>query len=167
MAILPLLKFPDERLYTRAVAVTEVNDSIRQVINDMFETMYAESGIGLAATQVNIHQRIVVVDLSEEQQPQIFINPQIMTQEGSACISEGCLSVPGFRAEVPRAASVTIRALDAQGNPFTLSAEGLLAICLQHEIDHLNGKLFIDYLSLLKRQRLQQRYKKLAKSRAS
>jgi peptide deformylase len=109
MAILPLLKFPEERLYTRAVAVTEVNDSIRQIINDMFETMYAESGIGLAATQVNIHQRIVVINLSEEQQPQIFINPQIMTQEGSACISEGCLSVPGFRAEISRAASVTIR----------------------------------------------------------
>jgi peptide deformylase len=168
MAVLPLLRFPDKRLRIKAAAVAEINNATRSVVQDLLDTMYSESGIGLAATQVNLHQRIVVIDLSETQdQPQVFINPRLITQSGETSISEGCLSIPSFRALVPRALQITVRALNAQGCPFEVQAEGLLAICLQHELDHLNGKLFIDYLSLLKRQRLQQRFTKMAKQQAA
>lgn len=168
MAVLPLLRFPDKRLRIKAAAVAEINDATRTLVQDLLDTMYAQSGIGLAATQVNLHQQIVVIDLSDTQeQPQVFINPVLITQSGSTGISEGCLSIPDFRAFVPRASQITVRALNAQGCSFEVQAEGLLAICLQHEIDHLNGTLFIDYLSSLKRQRLHQRFTKMAKQQAA
>lgn len=168
MAVLPLLRFPDKRLRIKATVVAEINHATRTIVQDLLDTMYAESGIGLAATQVNLHQQIVVIDLSDTQeQPQVFINPVLITQSGSTSISEGCLSVPDFRALVPRASQITVRALNAQGCSFEVQAEGLLAICLQHEIDHLNGTLFIDYLSSLKRQRLHQRFTKMAKQQAA
>lgn len=168
MAVLPLLRFPDKRLRIKAAAVAEINDATRSLVQDLLDTMYAQSGIGLAATQVNLHQQIVVIDLSDTQeQPQVFINPVLITQSGSTGISEGCLSIPDFRAFVPRASQITVRALNAQGWSFEVQAEGLLAICLQHEIDHLNGTLFIDYLSSLKRQRLHQRFTKMAKQQAA
>jgi peptide deformylase len=168
MAVLPLLRFPDKRLRCKATAVTEINSTTRTIVQDLLDTMYAESGIGLAATQVDIHQRIVVIDLSDTQeQPQVLINPVIIAQSGSTSISEGCLSVPDFRALVPRASQITVHALNLQGCSVEWQGEGLLAICLQHEIDHLNGTLFIDYLSPLKRQRLYQRFTKMAKQQAA
>lgn len=164
MAILEVLRFPDERLRTVAKPVTQFNGAVHQIIDDMFETMYAEEGIGLAATQVNIHQRIIVIDISENRdQPQVFINPEILFKEGNTGIEEGCLSVPDYRALVPRAEHVRIRAQDKDGQSFELAADELMAICLQHEIDHLQGKLFIDYLSPLKRQRLRQKLAKLSR----
>lgn len=164
MAILEVLRFPDERLRTVAKPVTQFNGAVHQIIDDMFETMYAEEGIGLAATQVNIHQRIIVIDISENRdQPQVFINPEILFKEGDTGIEEGCLSVPDYRALVPRAEHVRIRAQDKDGQSFELAADELMAICLQHEIDHLQGKLFIDYLSPLKRQRLRQKLAKLSR----
>lgn len=164
MAILEVLRFPDERLRTVAKPVTQFNDGLHRIIDDMFETMYAEEGIGLAATQVNIHQRIIVIDISENRdQPQVFINPEILSKEGDTGIEEGCLSVPDYRALVPRAERIRIRAQDKDGQSFELAADDLLAICLQHEMDHLQGKLFIDYLSPLKRQRLRQKLTKLSR----
>ena len=168
MAILEVLRFPDERLRTIAKPVTQFNGDVHQIIDDMFETMYAEEGIGLAATQVNIHQRIIVIDISENRdQPQVFINPEILFKEGNTGIEEGCLSVPECRAFVPRAEWVKVRAQDRHGEYFEIETDGLLAICLQHEMDHLAGKLFVDYLSPLKRQRIRQKLEKLARHERS
>lgn len=162
MAILKILEFPDPRLRTTAKLVTEVNDDIRQIIDDMFETMYAAPGIGLAATQVDIHQQIIVIDISEEKDfPLVFINPVITIQDQTLdSYDEGCLSVPGFYETVERPVGIKVEALDKQGKPFVMEPEGLLAICIQHEIDHLNGKLFVDYLSNMKRQRIRKKLEK-------
>ncbi|WP_105201213.1 MULTISPECIES: peptide deformylase [unclassified Pseudoalteromonas] len=164
MALLEVLRFPDERLRTIAAPVEQVDDSIRSITEDMLATMYDENGIGLAATQVDIHQRIVVIDVSEERdEPLILINPEITHKNGSTVSEEGCLSVPHSYAKVDRAETVTVKALNAQGEEFTLDADGLLAICIQHELDHLIGKLFIDYLSPLKRQRIRKKLEKEAR----
>ena len=164
MAILDVLSFPDERLRTVAKPVEEVNDEIKQLVSDMFETMKDENGIGLAATQVNRHVQVVVMDVSEDQnEPRVFINPEIIRKDGSTISEEGCLSVPGNYAKVERAKSITVKALDQNGESFELDAEGLLAICIQHELDHLKGKLFIDYLSPLKRQRIRKKLEKEAR----
>ena len=164
MAILDVLSFPDERLRTVAKPVEEVNDEIKQLVSDMFETMKDENGIGLAATQVNRHVQVVVMDVSEDQnEPRVFINPEIVRKDGSTISEEGCLSVPGNYAKVERAESITVKALDQNGESFELDAEGLLAICIQHELDHLKGKLFIDYLSPLKRQRIRKKLEKEAR----
>ena len=164
MAILDVLRFPDERLRTVAAPVETFTPELQQIVDDMFETMYAEEGIGLAATQVDIHQRIIVIDVSEDREDQlVLINPEILEQSGSTGIEEGCLSVPGNRALVPRAEWVKVRALDRHGKPFELEADDLLAICIQHEMDHLVGKLFVDYLSPLKRQRIRQKLEKMAR----
>ena len=162
MAILNILEFPDPRLRTIAKAVERVDDDLRQLIDDMFETMYDAPGIGLAATQVNVHKRLVVVDLSEhKKEPMVFINPEFesLTDEVDQ-YQEGCLSVPGFYENVDRPQKVKIKALDRDGQPFELIAEGLLAVCIQHECDHLNGKLFVDYLSTLKRDRIKKKLEK-------
>jgi len=164
MAILDVLSFPDERLRTVAKPVEEVNDEIKQLVSDMLETMKDENGIGLAATQVNRHVQVVVMDVSEDQnEPRVFINPEIIRRDGSTISEEGCLSVPGNYAKVERAESITVKALDQNGESFELDAEGLLAICIQHELDHLKGKLFIDYLSPLKRQRIRKKLEKEAR----
>lgn len=165
MAILPVLRFPDEKLRTKAQPVTDVNDEIRKIISDMFETMYAENGVGLAATQVDIHQRIVVIDVSENKEhPYVLINPEIIRKSDDTLINEeGCLSVPGCYAKVDRSIDVTVKALDEHGKEFTLDGDELLAICIQHELDHLNGVLFVDYLSPLKRQRIKKKLEKEAR----
>ena len=163
MAKLTILEFPDPRLRTRATPVEQVDDALRALIDDMFETMYAAPGIGLAATQVDVHRRFMVIDVSEgNDQPLVFINPEILSREGTETCQEGCLSVPGIYADVKRAEKVRVRALDRQGQPFELDADGLLAVCIQHEMDHLDGKLFVDYLSPLKREMVR---KKLEKAR--
>jgi peptide deformylase len=163
MAKLPILEFPDPRLRTIAKPVTQVDDSLRQLVDDMFETMYAAPGIGLAATQVNVHQQLLVLDVSEDHnQPMVFINPEILRAEGHQVYQEGCLSVPGIFADVKRAERIAVKALDRDGKAFELEAEGLLAVCIQHEMDHLAGKVFVDYLSPLKRELVR---KKLAKQR--
>ncbi|SEJ60779.1 peptide deformylase [Pseudomonas linyingensis] len=162
MAILNILEFPDPRLRTHAKPVDVVDDALRQLIDDMFETMYAAPGIGLAATQVNVHKRLVVMDLSEDKSdPRVFINPEFepLTEQMDQ-YQEGCLSVPGFYENVDRPQKVRIKALDRDGQPFELIAEGLLAVCIQHECDHLNGKLFVDYLSSLKRDRIKKKLEK-------
>lgn len=162
MAILHILHYPDERLHTVATPVVEVDEKIRRLAADMAETMYAAPGIGLAATQVDVHQRVIVVDISEERNClNVFINPEIIASEGTEEHEEGCLSVPGIYETVARAERVTVRALNAEGKPFTLKAEGLLAICIQHEIDHLKGKVFVEYLSRLKQTRIRNKMKKL------
>ncbi len=164
MTVLTVLHYPDDRLRTVAKAVSEVTAEIQQLVKDMLETMYAENGIGLAATQVNVHQRVVVIDLSEERnQPLVFINPEIISKSGDTEYEEGCLSVPQSYAKVERAAAVTVKAQNEKGEWFELQAEGLLAICLQHELDHLVGKLFIDYLSPLKRDRIKKKLEKEAR----
>ena len=164
MAVLQVLHFPDERLRTIAQPVDDVNAEIRQLVADMLDTMYAENGIGLAATQVNVHKRVVVIDLSEDRnEPMVFINPEIIQRSGDTSYEEGCLSVPQNYAKVERAAEVTVKAQDKNGDWFELAADGLLAICLQHELDHLVGKLFIDYLSPLKRDRIRKKLEKEAK----
>jgi peptide deformylase len=163
MAKLTVLEFPDPRLRTRAVPVTVFDVALQQLAADMLETMYAAPGVGLAATQVNVHRRLLVADVSEKHdQPLVLVNPEILAREGVASREEGCLSVPGVFEEVERAARIKVRAVDVRGKPFELDADGLLAICIQHEIDHLEGKLFVDYLSELKRQRIR---KKLEKDR--
>lgn len=163
MAILDILHFPDPRLRTRAQDVLAVDDQVRTLIDDMLETMYRAPGIGLAATQVNVHRRILVIDISSEQnEPGVFINPEILETYGSEEMDEGCLSVPGIYERVQRAERVRFRALGRDGEAFELEVDGLLAVCIQHEIDHLEGKLFVDYLSQLKRQRIR---KKLEKQR--
>ncbi|CAG21835.1 peptide deformylase [Photobacterium profundum] len=162
MSLLQVLIFPDERLRTIAKPVEAITPDIQNIVDDMLETMYDEEGIGLAATQVDIHQRIVVIDISEERdQPMVLINPEITDKRGEDGIEEGCLSVPGSRALVSRAAEVSVKALDRDGNPFSFEADDLLAICVQHELDHLAGKLFVDYLSPLKRQRIKQKLEKM------
>ncbi|MCC8466418.1 peptide deformylase [Photorhabdus bodei] len=167
MSVLQVLYYPDERLRTIATPVETVDAEIRRIIDDMFETMYAEEGIGLAATQVDIHQRIVVIDVSETRNERlVLINPELLEKSGETGIEEGCLSIPEQRALVPRAEKVKIKALDYNGQPFELQADGLLAICIQHEMDHLIGKLFVDYLSPLKRQRIRQKVEKLDKQKA-
>jgi peptide deformylase len=163
MALLDILRFPDPRLRTQAKSVQQVDERLRQLIDDMFETMYQAPGIGLAATQVNVHKRIIVIDTSQEQnQPLVFINPEILEQDGTEETDEGCLSVPGIYERVQRAEHIRMRALGRDGEAFELEADGLLAVCVQHEIDHLDGKLFVDYLSQLKRRRIR---KKLEKQR--
>ncbi len=165
--VLEVLRFPDERLRTVAKPVTEFTPALQQIVDDMFETMYAEEGIGLAATQVDVHQQLIVIDVSEDRGQQlVLINPEIIEQSGSTGIEEGCLSVPGARALVERAERIKVRAQDRQGAWFELDADDLLAICIQHEMDHLIGKLFVDYLSPLKRQRIRQKMEKLAKQEA-
>jgi peptide deformylase len=162
MAILNILEFPDSRLRTIAKPVTVVDDALRLLIDDMFETMYDAPGIGLAATQVNVHKRLVVIDVSEEKtEPLVLINPQfeVLTEELEE-YQEGCLSVPGFYETVERPQRVKVNALDRNGEPFEMLCEGLLAVCIQHECDHLNGKLFVDYLSTLKRDRIKKKLEK-------
>ncbi len=164
MSVLQVLHFPDERLRTVAAPVKEVNKDIQRIVDDMFETMYAEEGIGLAATQVDIHQRIIVIDVSENREQQlVLINPELLEKSGETGIEEGCLSIPEQRALIPRAERVKIRALNRDGDSYELETDGLLAICIQHEMDHLMGKLFVDYLSPLKRQRIRQKLEKLAR----
>lgn len=158
MARLTILEYPDPRLRTRAAPVDQVDDSIRELVADLFETMYAAPGIGLAATQVNVHQRVLVADVSEEKnQPVALINPEIIAAEGAEITEEGCLSVPGYFDRVERPNHIRVRALNVDGQPFEMEADGLLAVCIQHEMDHLQGKLFVDYLSELKRSRLRKR----------
>ncbi len=162
MAILDILQFPDPRLRKSAAPVEQVDDQVRQTVDDMFETMYAAPGIGLAAVQVNIHQQIIVIDVSpSKDQPLCLINAEILSKEGEEEMEEGCLSVPDVYETVRRAERVKARALDRDGQPIELEADGLLAVCIQHEIDHLAGKLFIDYLSPLKRQRIQKKAEKM------
>jgi len=161
MANLTILHFPDERLRTVAKPVEQVDDNLRALIDDMFETMYDAPGIGLAATQVNVHQRLIVIDVSEEKnEPLVLINPEILEKTGVEEMDEGCLSVPGIYEKVQRADRIKVRALDRHGEPFELETDGLLAVCIQHEIDHLDGKLFVDYLSSLKRQRIRKKLEK-------
>lgn len=169
MALMQILEFPDPRLRTKAEPVAAVTDATRTLIDDMFETMYAAPGIGLAATQVNVHQRILVIDVSEDQsEPLVFINPELTaTDTELSDYDEGCLSVPGYYETVSRPASVSVTALDRQGETFTREVDGLLATCLQHEIDHLDGKLFVDYLSSLKRQRIRKKLEKDQRQRAA
>jgi len=161
MAILDILHFPDPRLRNMAKPVAQVDDSIRRLVDDMLETMYEAPGIGLAATQVNVAKRVVVIDISEDKnEPLCLINPEIVEKDGIEQMEEGCLSVPGVYELVSRADHVRLRALDRDGNPFEMEADGLLAVCIQHELDHLDGKLFVDYLSSLKRQRIRKKLEK-------
>ncbi|MGM0784590.1 MAG: peptide deformylase [Pseudomonadota bacterium] len=162
MAKLPILEFPDERLRTRAAPVEAVDDAVRQLVDDMLETMYDANGIGLAATQVDVHRRVIVMDVSDDRaRPLVLINPEV-TPLGDARepMSEGCLSIPEYYAEVPRALRVHLKALDRDGTPYELEADGLLAHCIQHEHDHLEGVLFVDYLSPLKRDRVRKKMEK-------
>lgn len=166
MALLPILEFPDPRLRTKAVDVDPADlatPAFQALLDDMFETMYEAPGIGLAASQVDVHKRFMVIDVSEDRsRPMVFANPQIVASEGGQVYQEGCLSVPGIYADVTRADTITVRFLDRQGQPQELTTDGLLAVCIQHEMDHLVGKLFVDYLSPLKREMVK---KKLAKAR--
>ncbi len=168
MAKLTILEYPDPRLRTKAVPVERVDDRLRQLIDDMFETMYAAPGIGLAATQVDFHQRLVVVDVSpDKSEPLVLVNPQIIERAGSQEAEEGCLSVPGIY-DTPitaRSEKIRVRALGRDGKPFELDAAGLLSVCIQHEIDHLDGKLFVDYLSELKRTRIRKKLEKEKRNR--
>jgi peptide deformylase len=159
--ILPILEYPDPRLKRIAAPVTSFGPEIQRLVRDMGETMYAAPGVGLAATQVDVHKRIIVIDISEaHDELRVFINPEIVEAEGEAECEEGCLSVPGFYDKVTRAAAIRVRAQDEHGKPFELAADGLLAVCIQHEMDHLVGKVFVEYLSPLKRARLAARLKK-------
>ncbi len=166
MTRLTILEYPDPRLRTVAQPVEAVDDAVRALIDDMLETMYASKGIGLAATQVNIHRRLLVADVSEEDdEPLVFVNPEVVSREEVGKAQEGCLSVPGVYEDVERAQRIRVRALGRDGRPFEMDAEGLLAVCVQHEIDHLDGKLFVDYLSELKRQRIRKKLEKDRKQR--
>ncbi|MBA3563037.1 MAG: peptide deformylase [Gammaproteobacteria bacterium] len=168
MAILNILEYPDPRLRKRAEPVERVDDAIRRLVGDMLETMYAAPGIGLAATQVDVHQRVLVADVSPDRNtPVALINPEILERDGSEITEEGCLSVPGVFDKVERANHIRARALDLRGQAIEIEAEGLLAVCIQHEIDHLDGKLFVDYLSELKRQRIRKRVEKEQKIRSA
>lgn len=161
MAILNILNYPDDRLRIKAKPVEQFDDRLQKQIDDMFETMYAAPGIGLAATQVDFHQRLIVIDVSEDKsQPLVVINPEIIEKDGIQQIDEGCLSVPGIYEPVERAEHIRLRMQDRKGNPVEMEAEGLLAVCIQHEMDHLEGKLFVDYLSDLKRQRIRKKLQK-------
>jgi len=169
MAKLNILEFPDPRLRTVARPVTAVDDGVRRLIDDMLETMYAAPGVGLAATQVDVHRRVLVVDVTREQdRPLAFVNPEILEREGTIEAEEGCLSVPGiYDTLATRSERVVVRALDRDGKPFEMEADGLLAICIQHEIDHLEGKLFVDYLSDLKRTRIRKKLEKERREKGS
>jgi peptide deformylase len=161
MTKLAILEYPDPKLRTRAEAVAAVDDAVRQLADDLLETMYAANGVGLAATQVDIHRRVIALDVSEgRDQPLILINPELQSAEGKGPAEEGCLSLPGIYDKLSRATRIRVRALDLQGKPFEMDAEGLLATCIQHEMDHLEGKLFVDYLSELKRQLIRRRLEK-------
>jgi peptide deformylase len=167
MTRLTILEYPDPRLRTRAVPVAVVDAPLRELIDDMLETMYAANGIGLAATQVDVHRRLLVADVSEgRREPRVFINPEILSKDGATTSQEGCLSVPGYYDDVPRAERVRVRAIGRDGKTFEEDLEGLLAICVQHEIDHLDGKLFVDYLSEMKRQRVRKKIEKDRRLRA-
>ena len=167
MALRTILEFPDPRLRTRARPVTEFGPALKGLIDDLFETMYAAPGIGLAATQLDVHQRVIAIDVSSEHtEPVVLVNPQILAREGDASTEEGCLSVPGIFDEVKRAAKVRVRAQDASGAVFERDYEGILAVCIQHEMDHLDGKLFVDYLSDLKRERIRKKLEKDRKERS-
>lgn len=161
MAKLDILTFPDPRLRNHARSVDQVDHEVKRIVDDMFETMYAAPGIGLAAIQVNIPKRIIVIDVSEDKDsPLCLINPQIIERSGDEQMEEGCLSVPGFYETVSRSERVRVRAIDRDGQPFELDTDGLLAVCIQHEIDHLDGKLFVDHISALKRQRIRRKLEK-------
>ena len=161
MALLNILEYPDPRLRKVAAPVAAVTPEIRKLVADMAETMYAAPGVGLAATQVDVHKRVIVIDVSEARDElRVFINPEVVAAAGEAENEEGCLSVPGYYDKVTRPERVTVRALDADGKPFELAAEGMLAVCIQHEMDHLVGKVFVDHLSALKRARLSARLRK-------
>ena len=162
MAILHILRYPDPRLRNKAAPVARVNDEIRRLIDDMLETMYQAPGIGLAAPQVEVSKRVIVLDVSEQRnQPLALINPEIVAQEGRETMDEGCLSVPGIYEPVERAQRVRVKALDRDGRPFEMEADGLLGVCIQHEIDHLEGRLFVDYLTEMKRRRIRKKMEKL------
>lgn len=164
MSLLPILRYPDPRLHKKAAPVARVDESIRKLIADMAETMYEAPGIGLAATQVDVHKRVIIIDVSEDKSKLLaFINPEILERSGEQVCEEGCLSVPGIYEKVTRSERVKVRALDPQGQPFTLEAEGLLAVCVQHEIDHLDGKVFVEHLSQLKQSRIKARLAKQAR----
>ena len=168
MTKLVILEYPDPRLRTRAQPVAAVDAAVRKLADDMIETMYAARGIGLAATQVDVHRRLLVIDVSPgHDTPQVFINPEIISREGSAPAEEGCLSLPGIYDKVTRAARIRVRAQGTDGKPFELDAEGLAAVCIQHEMDHLEGKVFVDYLSELKRQLIRRRLEKERRLRST
>jgi peptide deformylase len=168
MTKLAILEYPDPRLRKTAAPVGIVDDAVRQLAADLLETMYAAKGVGLAATQIDVHRRVLVLDVSEERnQPMVFINPELLSAEGRGPGEEGCLSVPDIYDKVQRATHIRVRALGRDGNPFEIDADGLLAVCLQHEMDHLDGKLFVDYLSELKRQLIRRRLEKERKQRSS
>jgi peptide deformylase len=168
LSILTILEFPDERLRKKAEKVQAVDESIHKLVDDMFETMYESRGVGLAATQVNVHQRVIVIDVSEDKNaPLCLINPEIVERDGVEESEEGCLSVPGFFEKVRRAEHVRVKALNRDGQLFELEARDLLAVCIQHEMDHLDGKLFVDYLSPLKRQRIKKKLEKIHKMETS
>jgi peptide deformylase len=168
MTKLVILEYPDPRLRKKAVPVTVVDAAVRQLADDMLETMYAAKGVGLAATQVDVHQRLIVLDVSESrEEPLILINPELLTLAGSGPGEEGCLSLPGIYDKLSRATHIRVRALGRDGEPFEMDAEGLLAVCIQHEMDHLEGKLFVDYLSELKRQLIRRRLEKERRQRAT
>lgn len=166
MATLDILIYPDDRLRKVATPVEKVDAEISTLIDDMFETMYDAPGIGLAATQINVHQRVVVIDVSEDKtEPLTLINPEITSVDGDAEGEEGCLSIPGIYENIARSEKITFRALDRDGEPYEMQADGLLAVCVQHEVDHLDGKLFVDYLSALKRRRIKKKMIKQEKQR--
>lgn len=167
MALLPILHYPDPRLHQSATPVTEFTAQLKQLAEDMTETMYAAPGVGLAAPQVNVHQRLIVVDVSEDKNGlMVLVNPQIIAREGEQEYEEGCLSVPGVYSKISRAARVRVQAQNLDGEPFEIEADGLLAVCLQHEIDHLDGKVFVDYLSQLKQNRIRTKLLKQAREEA-
>lgn len=162
MAILKILQYPDPRLHTLAKAVASVNVPVRKLVADMAETMYAAPGVGLSATQVDVHKQVIVIDTSEARDKLLtFINPEILASSGVSDCEEGCLSVPGIFEKVKRAECITVRALDREGKPFKLDADGLLSVCIQHEMDHLKGKVFVEYLSRLKQARILNKLKKM------
>jgi peptide deformylase len=168
LSILTILEFPDERLRKKAAVVKTVDDKIKKLVDDMLETMYQSHGVGLAATQVDVHQRVIVIDISEEKDGPLFlINPEVIEKDGIKESEEGCLSVPGFFEKVKRAEHIRVKALNREGQPFEFEARDLLAVCVQHEMDHLNGKLFVDYISALKRQRIKKKLEKIHKMEKS
>jgi peptide deformylase len=168
MTKLAILEYPDPRLRKKAVAVTVVDDAVRQLANNMLETMFAAKGVGLAATQVDVHRRLIVLDVSEARdQPLVLINPELLKAEGSGPGEEGCLSLPGIYDKLSRATHIRVRALGLDGEPFEMDADGLLGVCIQHEMDHLEGKLFVDYLSELKRQLIRRRLEKERRQRST
>jgi peptide deformylase len=168
MTKLVILEYPDPRLRKKAEPVPAVDDAVRQLVDNLLDTMYAANGVGLAATQVDVHKRVIVLDVSESRdQPLVLINPEILAAEGEAVNEEGCLSLPGIYDKLSRATNIRVRALGRDGKPFEMDADGLLGVCIQHEIDHLEGKVFVDYLSELKRQLIRRRLEKERKQRSA